>query len=92
MLPERVVIAANVVVRRLGNEMVLLDLASGTYFGLNEVGARVWDLLKSGLPPAQIVQTLGEEFDADSATIERDLAVLLDTLATKGLVSIADPR
>jgi hypothetical protein len=38
-------VSAQVMARRVGNETVLLDLASGTYFGLDPVGARIWQLI-----------------------------------------------
>ena len=45
MSPTRVELRDEVAFRELNGEGVLLDLVSGTYFGLNEVGARLWTLL-----------------------------------------------
>lgn len=86
-LPDRVNIAAGVVTRRLGDELVLLDLASGTYFGLNLVGARVWELLKSGCTPPEVLGHLVGEFDVDAKTLEQDLGELLNNLAANSLIS-----
>jgi hypothetical protein len=75
-----------VLFRELEGEAVLLDLGSGTYFGLNEVGTRIWQLLDRRVDPPGIVRALAAEFDADPATIERDVAALLDELAARRLI------
>ena len=77
----------DVVFRDLEGEAVILDLASGTYFGLNEVGTRVWRLVDEGRDAAQIVDAVAAEYDADRATIERDVARLLDDLSARRLIA-----
>jgi hypothetical protein len=76
----------NVVFRDLDGEAVLLDLSSGTYFGLNEVGTRVWQLLADGRDESQIVATLAAEYDADAAVIAGDVARLLGDLRSRRLI------
>jgi hypothetical protein len=76
----------DVVFRDLDGEAVILDLASGTYFGLNGVGTRVWQLVDAGQSAAQIVDALAAEYDADRATIEQDVARLLDALSARRLI------
>jgi len=39
---DRVTVPPHVIARRVGEDTVILDLASGTYFGLDPVGARIW--------------------------------------------------
>ena len=68
---------------------MLLDLASETYFGLNEVGTRIWILLAEGTPLVSVHAALCEEFDAPADAIERDLLVLAVRLCDAGLVTIA---
>lgn len=86
-LPDQVFPLADVVTRRLGNEMVLLNLSSGTYFALNEVGARIWELIKDGVPPPQMIQPLLDEFETDASVLEADLGRLLDDLKAHGLIA-----
>ena len=76
----------DVVFRDLEGEAVILDLASGTYFGLNEVGTRVWQLVDEGRDAAQIVDVVAAEYDADRGTIEEDVARLLDALRARRLI------
>ncbi len=76
----------DVVAREVGGEMVLLDLVSGTYFGLGAVGSRVWEQLSHGEASlAQLADLIEAEFDAPRDVIERDLAGLLGQLVDKQL-------
>jgi predicted transcriptional regulator len=76
----------SVIAKQVGTEMVLLDYERGIYYGLNPVGAHVWQLLSEGKDAAAIVDALAEEYDADRAAIEADVAALLRDLEAKGLL------
>jgi hypothetical protein len=85
-LHNKVSIPAQVMARQVGEETVILDLASGTYFGLDLVGARVWELLSEGRAPNAVCETMLVEYDVSRDEIERDLSELLDALVDKGLI------
>lgn len=77
----------NVVARKVGDEMVLLDLETGQYFGLDTVGARVWELLEQEPQTiAAICATVYAEYEAPISQIEADLSALAGQLAEKKLV------
>jgi hypothetical protein len=76
----------DVLFREIDQECVLLDLGSGTYFGLNEVGTRIWNLLRAGRPEDDIVQTIAEEYDSDAGTIRADVRRLLSELESRKLI------
>lgn len=79
-------VATDVISRKVGDEVVLLDLQRGVYFGLDEIGARVWTLLSSGNEPAEIVAALAREFEAPVETIDVDVRKLLGELRDEGLI------
>jgi hypothetical protein len=79
-------LSPDVVFRDLDGEAVILDLESGTYFGLNEVGTRVWQLVGEGRSEVEIVDLVASEYDADRATIAADVTRLLEELRTRRLV------
>lgn len=79
-------LSPDVVFRDLEGEAVILDLSSGTYFGLNEVGTRVWRLLDEGRHQSQIVEIVAAEYAADRETIARDVEGLLADLRSRGLI------
>lgn len=84
-------LSPDVVVRELDGESVVLDLSSGRYFGLNGVGTRVWQLIGQGHAVDGLIKAVAAEYEADEATIERDVLALVEELETRGLV-VAAPR
>jgi len=84
-------LSPDVVFRDLEGEAVILDLGSGTYFGLNAVGTRVWQLVEAGHSEADIVNILAAEYAADRATIAGDVARLLDELRGRRLIEADEP-
>lgn len=88
-LTETITLSEDVVARELGEETMLLDLASGTYFGLNPVGGRFWQLLEEGCTAAEARDRLLQEFEVDTAVLDADLSTLLDELVAKGLIATA---
>lgn len=76
----------DVLARELDGEAVLLDLATGRYFGLNETGRRIFELLDGERTVAEVEAALLAEFDAPPAELGRDLRELLDALERAGLV------
>jgi hypothetical protein len=67
--------------RELSGEAVILDLASGTYFGLNAVGARIWRLIEQHGQLKIVLDQLCGEYDASPDELERDLLALVARLA-----------
>ena len=82
-------IRPDVVFRQLDDEAVLLDLKSGTYFGLNTVGTRVWQLLVARTALSNVLDTLVDEYDVERAELECDLLSLSQELCTRGLTELA---
>lgn len=68
-------------------EMVLLDLESGTYFGLNAVGAEIWNHLREERSFDEIQRHLLSIYNVSPARCETEVAALLHQLREKGLVS-----
>jgi hypothetical protein len=79
-------VSDEVVFRELDGEAVLLNLASGMYFGLDETGTRIWQLIDQHGELAAVLIALCEEFDAPRDAIEHDLLSLASELSEKGLL------
>lgn len=82
----RVKPSSGVHVREFDGEMVLLDLERGEYFGLDELGGRVWRGLVEGECPHEIAVRLEPEHEVVLDTLEHDLVALTDELLRRGLV------
>ena len=86
-LPASVAIPADVMARQVGDETVILHLGSGNYYGLDPVGARVWQLLAEGRTPAQACAQMLAEYEVAPAQLEADLRTLLQDLLANGLLT-----
>lgn len=85
-LTDKFRLSDDVVARQVGDETMLLDLASGTYFGLDTVGGRFWHLVDEGKAPLEARDALLEEYDVAAEVLDGDLEALLDHLAANGLI------
>jgi hypothetical protein len=86
-LADKVTIPSNVMARPVGDELVILDLASGTYFGLDPVGARLWQLIGEGKTLFEACDVLLAEFEVGREQLQADIARLADELKASGLIS-----
>jgi hypothetical protein len=86
---SRFVVSPDQVSCDLGGEAAILHLKSAIYYGLDPVGARIWDLLRTPKTLAELRDAVVAEYEVDSETCERDLRDLLEKLAAAGLISSA---
>jgi len=66
--------------------LAILDAASGRFYTLNDVGARVWDLLRDGSTLSSIVAEVQREYDVSVHVLRADIERLLRQLADAGLL------
>jgi hypothetical protein len=76
----------NAVSRQVGDETVILHLESGTYFGLDAVGARFWLLMGEGKSLGEIYDVLSDEYEVSREDLERDIVLLIKDLLAKDLI------
>ena len=86
MMNGNVEIGEDVLFQQLQGEVVLLNMASQRYFGLNEVGARMWQLLLESGNVDTVTDRLRETYDADPLTLRADLERLVGELVGAGLL------
>jgi hypothetical protein len=86
-----VVVTADQLSTRLGEEIVILGLRDSVYYGLSDVGARIWDLIQTPRTFTEILNSLVAEYDVTAADAAEGLDRLLRELETRGLVAIILP-
>ncbi|MEE4173070.1 MAG: PqqD family peptide modification chaperone [Xanthomonadales bacterium] len=84
----KVEISKDVLFQVVDGEYVLLEVESGKYFGLNEVGSRIWSLLESGTSLEDTIDQLQAEYAVERDTLEADVNALLARLADAGLLAL----
>ena len=87
MTPDRPQRRERVLAEQVDGETVLLDLDSGMYFGLNDVGARIWELCDGTRTVSEIVASISDEYDAPEEVIRSDVQELLGTLSAEQLLA-----
>ena len=88
---QKITISEEALSQEVNGETVILDLKSESYFGLDEVGTRVWQLLQEHGDVQKVFDAMLEEFDVDANTLASDIKNLVDDLIEKGLISSGHP-
>ena len=72
----------------MGKETVLMDMNSGDYLGLNEVGSSIWKIIVEPKSVSEICSTLMEQYDVDAATCEAETLKYLNQLVTENMITV----
>jgi hypothetical protein len=74
----------------LEDEVAIVHLTAGVYYGLDPVGARIWELITTPRRVRAVRDALLAEYSVDTERCERDLVMLLQKMAEAGLVEVSD--
>ena len=85
-LSHKYAISPEVIESRLGDELVLLHLGSGIYFGLDSLGTRIWNALKDKAPLTLLCEKIADEFTVPVAQVEEDIRTLLADLRSHEII------
>ena len=72
----------------LGEEAAILNMKNSVYYGLDPVGARIWQLLQQPRTIAEIRDVIAREYDVSAERAESDLRELIGKLLSEGLVEL----
>ena len=85
---QTIEISSEVLTQELDGETVILDLKSESYFGLDKVGTRIWQLLQEQEDIQTITATMLNEYDVGEEQLEKDIQNLLTQLNKAGIVTL----
>ncbi len=86
-LTSNITISTEVLSQEVEGETVLLDLQSESYFGLDKVGSRIWQLLQEYNELQKVFDIMHEEYDVDAKQLENDLNELIENLLDAKLIT-----
>jgi len=86
---SRVVVPESVIAREVGGETVILDLDSGTYFGLNPTATDMWRAIAAGGSLGDALAIVERAYEVDSAVLRDDLLRLTEQMLRRRLISLA---
>ena len=88
-LNSRVVFADTVFAQEVDGEMVLLDMNTENYFGLDEVGTAIWQAIEENNGElVKVLEVLLAQYDVEEDVLKKDLLVFVDRLVESGLVKV----
>ena len=73
--------------RIVGEETVILNLDNGDYYGLNDVGTAVWEMIIAGKTLSEILNKLKHVYDTEENILQNDIKKLLSDLVKEGLIN-----
>ena len=74
----------------LAEESAILDLKKGIYYGLDPIGAKIWELIQQPQTVSALVAQVTDEYDVDAEQATQDVIVLLSQLLERELIEICD--
>ena len=74
----------------LAEETAILDMKTGIYYGLDPVGARIWELIQQPQTVSDVVAQILDEYDAEEEQVTQDVIMLLSQLHERELIEICE--
>lgn len=87
-LPPRVGISSDVIFQEIAGECVLLNMSSEQYFGLDDVGTYIWQLLLEHGRTDTVLAQMQAYYEADPETLRSDLVEFIEKLRDEGLLTV----
>ena len=87
-LQTTVIVSSQQVSCPLGDEAAILNMKNSVYYGMNPVGATVWNLLKQPKTVAEIRDAIVAEYEVEETRCEQDLLSLLEEMRSEGLIEV----
>lgn len=72
----------------IGDDLVILSVNRGRYYGTQIVGKRIWALLDNLIDVSDICDILTQEFEVDRPTCEREVIAFLEQLSQEDLIEV----
>ncbi|CEL25014.1 PqqD family peptide modification chaperone [Methanobacterium formicicum] len=85
---SKIVVSKDVVSCDLGGETAILEMNEGVYYGLNEMGTVIWELIQKPITLQEIVNSIREEYEVDQKTCFDDLSELIEQMIKNKLVEV----
>ena len=76
----------------LNGEAVILNMKNGKYYGVNTVGATIWEVIQKPASFEDVKSTVLMEFDVDEETCEEEIKTFLEKMAEEDLIEILNEK
>ena len=87
-LDQKIKISDSVFAQEVDDEMVLLDMNSENYFGLDEVGSDIWSMMQQKETLREVYDAMLDMYDVDKETLMSDMEIFIGKLLQSGLIAL----
>lgn len=87
---QKIIFVDTVFAQEVDGEMVLLDMKSENYFGLDEVGTAIWQAMRDKEKLQEVLDVLLEQYEVEPEVLEKDLSDFVGKLLENGLVEVKE--
>ena len=78
----------DIVASDIDDEVVMMSVEKGQYYGLDSIGSRIWELIGKPIKVSELIADLLLKYDVDRETCERDLLAFLEELNEDGILKV----
>ena len=89
-LNKKVTFADTVFAQEVDGEMVLLDMNSENYFGLDEVGTAIWQAIQDKENLKEVFEVLLEQYEVEEDVLKKDIVTFVEKLEESGLIKVEE--
>ena len=75
---------------QIDDEVVMMNIQSGKYYGIDTIGSRIWELINEKIQVQKVIDHLLEEYDVSEEQCKNDVLEFLDELNENKLVEILE--
>jgi len=92
MITDTTIVKRNpkIVFNQVDDDLVMMDIDQGSYFGLNPVGAAIWSRIENEISVGDLINKLLDEYDIDASVCKNDTLAFLESTVEKGFIQILD--
>lgn len=76
----------------LDEEVVLMSIRKGSYYGMDQVGSRIWELLEKPITFGRLLAEMEEAYEGDADQIRMDLVAFLEELKQEDLIVVGQSQ
>lgn len=89
-LNQKIIFSETVATQEVDDEIIILDMNTENYFGLNKIGSAIWQVIKEKPVLNEVYETLLERYDVESEVLMADLENFVEKLLKSGLAKVEE--
>ncbi len=79
-----------IVASDIDGETVMMSVENGKYYGLDDIGSRIWELIEQPIKVSDLIDTLLKRFDVDREACKRDVLIFINELNEDRILQVRE--